>query len=159
MQLVNVTIFAPSFLLGMGIYKQCNHPSGTHQTHLGKSALHSSTRQGPPTPRRDIQCFNAFKNTKTQFFQSHNVPAAKLHVSAALTHEKYPDTRKQTLKVKQIHVIHSNMVTTYYAASCLRSNLPLSSMYQTRKILLMTSLAFIRIKHCSLLFSRKKKKR
>lgn len=110
MQLVNVTIFILSFsLLQIGRYKghgwlQAMQPpfSYTSSTPGEISPSQQYNAECCHTQNGLFQFVNAFKNTKMQFIQSHNVPAAKQHVSAALTYEKLPGTRKQMLKVKEV---------------------------------------------------------
>lgn len=68
------------------------------------------TRGNQPSQQHNAECChtqkglfqfaNALKNIKMQFIWSHNIPAAKQCVSAALAYENVPDTRKQTLKVE-----------------------------------------------------------
>jgi len=164
MQLVDVTIFILSFfLVQIGMYMghgwlQAMQPPFSYTASTPREISPSSQYNAEccRTQNGFFQFVNAFKHTKKQFIPSHNVPAAKRHVSAALTHEKFPDMRKQTLKVKQRYAVHLNMVTPHYAASQLSNNSPLSSMYHMRKLLLMTNFALIRIKQCSSFFSRKK---
>lgn len=97
------------FLVHTGMYKghgwlQTMQPpfSYTSVTSGEISLTQQHNAEGCHTQNGLLQLVNTFKITKMQFVQPH-VPAAKQHASAALRHDEFPDTRKQTLKVKQIY--------------------------------------------------------
>lgn len=123
MQLVNVTIFILSFFLvktgmykGHGWLQAMQSPSSYTSTTYGEiSPSQQYKAECCHTQKGPCQFVNAFKNIQMQSIWSHNVPAAKQHVSAALTHGKVPDIRKQPLKVECCSLEHGYSVTCSFS--------------------------------------------
>lgn len=134
MQLVSVTRFILTlFLVQKRMYKgtvgskPCNPPpSATHQEHLGKATLPCRSAHCRVLPQNKMdfsKIVNAFKPknavSPTPQCSSSKVPLVQL------THENFPDTRKQRLQVKQKLVVRFNTGASHCAASHLRNNSPL----------------------------------